>query len=67
MSERNDAVVDPLDQKNGRLSLHLRAKSGFESEGAEDVSPNQWEAINLIIHDAVDASDVIALANGGAA
>lgn len=35
-------------ERNAKLSLRLKAKSGFNSQADYDVSPNQWSAIMAI-------------------
>ena len=43
--------LSKADNKDAKLTLKLRAKSGFTSHGDYQVSPNQWSEITAICED----------------
>lgn len=43
-------IEDFGDEKNAKLTLKLRAKSGYQSEISGAVSVNQWHDINCILN-----------------
>ena len=50
-----------MDDKNARVEMKLKAKSGFKSGVAADISPAQWQALNAIVDGDVDPHAVLAL------
>ena len=50
-----------MDDKNARVEMKLKAKSGFKSGVAADISPTQWQALNAIVDGDVDPHAVLAL------
>lgn len=61
MSDKQEQVLGPMDEKNATINIELNADSGYTSKDTGRISPRQWNLINQIVHN-VDTDEYSMLA-----